>query len=179
MDTLPFDLLCLVVQAPARTWFGWQLLDLRIVCKRFLRACDSATVMRHWRHVNVDVLVWQARTRRFCPPLTFDLLSFAKLARVLAQDMKDDCAIASGALVWLHYATIESVVFALQRCGKLDKTPPLSMETLCPGEAAVPVVLLDENSHLYSEDDEGSDYLFDEDEWERDMALEVELDDGV
>jgi hypothetical protein len=179
MDTLPFDVLCYMLQGVARTWFGWELLELRLVCKQFLRACDSPAVMKHWRQVNVDILVWQARTLRFCPPVTFNVKVFASLVRTLVSYKKENCAVASGALVWLYYAVVESVVRCLQRSGGALEKMPFNYEALWSAEPAVPIKLISENAILYSEDDDGSEYVFDEAEWEKEQELELKLDEEL
>ncbi len=160
-------------------WFGWELLELRLVCKRLLRACDSAVVTKYWREMNTDILVWQARTLRFCPPMMFDVKEFAALVQMLVSYKKEDCGIALGALVWLRYAVVESVVHCLRRSGGNFDRSPFKYESLWVGEPAVPVKLMSENSVLYSEDDEGSEYVFDEEQWEKDMDLELALDEEL
>jgi hypothetical protein len=115
MEGLPFDVLCFLIQRAASIWLAVDLLELRLVSKLFLRACDSAPVVKHWREHNVEVLVWQARTMRFCPSEKFHVGPFADVTCGLARSKKNDLGVSLGALAWLRYATFESVVPALQR----------------------------------------------------------------
>jgi hypothetical protein len=67
-ERVPLDVLRhLLVWAARCGFFGWELLQLRLVSRMWLRACDSQPVVRAWRAINCDYVVWEVRTCRWQP----------------------------------------------------------------------------------------------------------------
>jgi hypothetical protein len=64
MDTLPLDVLCIILKLLGHHLVARDALELRLVCRRWLRGCDSVAVLLEWRTVNADLLTWQVRTRK-------------------------------------------------------------------------------------------------------------------
>jgi hypothetical protein len=124
IHSLPFDVLCYLLSRMSSVWLGVDLLELRLVSKQFLRACDSRAVSRAWRE-NPTVLLWQGKTLRFVPSLNEcscpRLLAYQ--CRAFARLKREQTKICCGALTWLHFAAVQSVARAVCSGRLIDKGP--------------------------------------------------------
>jgi hypothetical protein len=130
MEVLPFDVLAYMLSRAARCdFFGWELLQLRLVSRTWLRACDSPAVVRAWHAVNCDYVVWEMRTSRWQPPWPECASGFAKGVReVVGRKNRTRMLIEAtpGALALLHWMMCEAAVWSA-RNGR-NAGEPLAIE---------------------------------------------------
>ncbi len=125
MERVPLDVLCLVLKELVWGFAARDLVDVRLVSKRFLRGCDSAPVQASWRAANADILTWQVRTGRFSTALSEGTNLGAWLrACGVAMGSLDDSVLSLRALELVVYAVREGVKHTLSH--PLKRPPPAS-----------------------------------------------------
>jgi hypothetical protein len=117
MERLPFDVIAHLLSGAARcSLTGWELLQLRLVSKLWLRACDSPAVVRAWRATSSDYVVWQVRTCRWQPPWPANAPAVAEVVRQVSRSTNYGRALGAtpGGLALLYWAVCESLVWSLR-----------------------------------------------------------------